>query len=87
MLQTTLSLQTISTAYLRKIAGKLLKKFLRLRRPSVLSWQTKKKQKKKTLFLSPTTAEEIEDVIKTFNLNKAIGPNSIPVTILKKIRK
>ena len=39
------------------------------------------------MFLSPTTAEEIEDVIKAFNLNKAIGPNSIPVTILKEIKK
>ena len=26
-------------------------------------------------------------MIKTFNLNKAIGPNSIPATILKKIKK
>ena len=26
-------------------------------------------------------------MIKTFNLNKAIGPNSIPVTILKEIKK
>ena len=39
------------------------------------------------MFLSPTTAEEIEDLIKTFNLNKAIGPNIIPVTILKEIKK
>ena len=39
------------------------------------------------MFLSPTTAEEIEDVTKTFNLNKAIGPNIIPVTILKEIKK
>ena len=26
-------------------------------------------------------------MIKAFNLNKAIGPNSIPVTILKEIKK
>ena len=40
---------------------------------------------KKTFFLFHTTAEEIEDVIKTFNLKKAIGPNSIPVIIPKEI--
>ena len=65
------------------IAGKLLKRFLRLRRPSVLSW---KKTKTKTFFLSPTTAEETEDGIKTLNLNKAVGPNNIPITILKEIK-
>ena len=34
---------------------------------------------KKKIFLSPTTTEENEDVIKTFNLNKAIGADSIAV--------
>ena len=47
----------------------------------------KAKKNTKTFFLYPTTAEEIEDVIKIFNLNKAIGPNSIPVIILKEIKK
>ena len=41
------------------------------------------KRKYKKIILSPTTAEEFADVIKTFNLNKAIGPNSITVIILK----
>ena len=37
--------------------------------------------------LETTTAEEIEHaMIKTFNLNKAVGPNNIPV-IIKKIKK
>ena len=30
---------------------------------------------------------EIEDVIKIFNLNKAMGPTSIPVITLKEINK
>ena len=46
-----------------------------------------RKKNTKTLFLSLTTAEEIADVIKTFNLNKATGPNSISVIILKEIEK
>ena len=71
-------------SFFMSIAGKLLKKFLRLiRSSSVLSWH----KNTKTFFLSTTTAEEIKDVIKTFNLNKAIGPNSIIVTILKEITK
>ena len=41
----------------------------------------------KTFFLSPITVEKIEDVIKTSNLNKATGPNSIAVIILKEIKK
>ena len=41
----------------------------------------------KTFFLSPTTVEKIEDVIKTSNLNKATGPNSIPVIIFREIKK
>ena len=42
-------------------------------------------KKKQTNF--PTTAEKIASVIKTFNLNKATGPNSIPVIILKELKK
>ena len=36
-----------------------------------------------SFFLAPTTKEEIEDIIKNFKLNKALGPNSIPIRILK----
>ena len=32
--------------------------------------------------MSPTTPEEVLNEFKTFNLNKANGPNSIPVKIL-----
>ena len=72
-------------SFFTSIAGKLLKKIPKAKK-TFSSFLTKKKNTK-TFFLSPTTAEEIEDVIKTFNLNKAIGPNSIPVIILKEIKK
>ena len=44
--------------------------------PLQITLRTKKNTKK---ILSPTTTEENEDVIETFNLNKAIGADSIPV--------
>ena len=37
----------------------------------------------KTLFLVPTTHNEIFDIIKILDINKSTGPNSIPVFILK----
>ena len=37
----------------------------------------------KTFFLVPTTRNEISDIINKFDNNKATGPNSIPVFILK----
>ena len=33
--------------------------------------------------MSPTTPEEVLNILKTFKLNKAYRPNSIPVKILK----
>ena len=71
-------------SFFMSIAGRLLQKIPKAKK-SFISFMTKKNTK--TFFLSPTTAEEIEDVIKTFNLNKAIGPNSIPVTRPKEIKK
>ena len=41
----------------------------------------------KTFFLTPTSPEEVEDIIKTLNLRKPIGPNSIPTKLLKKYCK
>ena len=41
------------------------------------------KTNENSFFLAPTTTEEIEDIIKNFKLNKAFGPNSIPIRILK----
>ena len=38
-----------------------------------------------SFFLTPTTPEEISDLIQTLSSNKSTGPNSIPTSILKKI--
>ena len=66
-------------SFFTSIAGKLLKKIPKAKK-TFRSFVTKK-----TFFLSPTTAEEINR--KTFDLNKALGSNSISVTILKEIKK
>ena len=36
-----------------------------------------------SFFLSPTVPGEIEKIIDGLDMNKSIGPNSIPVTIIK----
>ena len=36
-----------------------------------------------SFYLNPTTPNEIEKIIKKFKMGKALGPNSIPVNILK----
>ena len=41
----------------------------------------------KTLFLTPTLPDEVEDIIRTLNLRKSVGPNNIPTTLLKKYPK
>ena len=41
----------------------------------------------KTIFLTPTTPEEIEKTIRYFNSRKANGPNSIPTKLLKSVKK
>ena len=41
----------------------------------------------KTFFLTPTSPEEVGDIINTLNLRKSIGPNSIPTKLLKKYSK
>ena len=71
-------------SFFASIAEKLLKKIPKAKK-TFSSFLRKKHIK--TFFLSPATAEEIADVIKIFNLNKATVPNSIPVTILKEIKK
>jgi len=40
-----------------------------------------------SLLLTPTTAQEISKVIGSFSLNKASGPHSIPIKILKLLRR
>ena len=37
-------------------------------------------------FMTPTTPEEISDLIQTLRSNKSTGPNSIPTSILKEIK-
>ena len=37
----------------------------------------------KSFYLSPTTADEIDKLIDSLDINKSSGPNSIPVFILK----
>ena len=37
----------------------------------------------KTIFLTPATPREIYDIISAFDIKKSLGPNSIPVYILK----
>ena len=37
----------------------------------------------KTFFLTPATTEELFDIILAFDIKKSLGPNSIPVYILK----
>ena len=39
------------------------------------------------LFLSPVTHLEIEDVIANLNSSKSIGPNSVPINILKLVKR
>ena len=40
-----------------------------------------------TFFMTPTTPGEISDLMQTLSSNKSTGPNSIPKSILKKIKK
>ena len=40
-----------------------------------------------TFFMSPTSTEEVEDTISSFYLNKALGLNSVPMKILKYLKK
>ena len=41
----------------------------------------------KTFFLKPTTSNETEEIIKTLNVYKSLGPNSIPTKLLQKFSK
>jgi len=42
-----------------------------------------KKSVKNSFYLSPVKTYEISDIIKSLDLNKSLGPNSIPIFILK----
>ena len=36
--------------------------------------------------MSPTSTEEVEDIISSFYLNNALGPNRVPIKILKDLK-
>ena len=67
-------------SFFTSIAGKLLKKIPKAKKNFNLFLI---KGNARTLFLSPTTPNEVANISKTFNLNKAIGPNSLPAKMLK----
>ena len=46
-----------------------------------------KTNKSLDMYLTPATKEDIQNIISTFELNKAIWPNSIPVTTLNISKK
>ena len=69
-------------SFFTSIAGELLK--IPKAKKSFDSFLTKSNAK--TFFLSPVTPEEVLNELKTFNLNKVSGPNSIPVKILKDMK-
>ena len=41
---------------------------------------------KETFFITPTTDEEISDIISDLNIRKSTGPNSIPTKVMKQIK-
>ena len=63
-----------STAFYINRAGKLLKKIPKAKK-TFNSFLTKSNTK--ALFLSPTTPHEVANILKTYNLKKSIGPNSL----------
>ena len=65
------------------IADKLLKK-IPIAKKNFDSFLTKSDTK--TSFLSPTTPEKVLNILKNFNLNKANGPNSVLVNVLKDMK-
>ena len=71
-------------SFFMSIAGKLLKKIPKAKK-TFDSFMTKTNGK--TNFLSPTMPEEVLNELKTYNINKANAPNSIPEKIPAHLRK
>ena len=44
-------------------------------------------QKHPNFFLSPTTKEDVEDILSTLRTNKTAGPGGVPIRILKDFKK
>ena len=70
-------------SFFTSVAGKILKNIPKAKK-TFNSFLTKSNTK--TLFLSSTTLAKVASVLKTFNLNKAIGPNSLPNEILMDLK-
>ena len=70
-------------SFFTTIAEKILKKIPKAKK-TFNSFLTKSNTK--ALFLFPTKPGEVASILKTFNLNKAVGPNSLPIKILKDLK-
>ena len=64
----------------RKITGKILTP-----KSTFHSYLTKTNEK--SFFINPTTSEEIEGIVSSFQTNKATGPRTIPIKTLKDLKK
>ena len=69
--------------FFASIARKILKKIPKAKK-TFNSFFTKSNTR--TLLLSPTTPAKVASILKTFNLNKAVGPTSLPIKILKDLK-
>ena len=70
-------------SFFTSVAGKILKNIPKAKK-TFNSFLTKSNTK--TLFLSSTTLAKVASILKTFNLNKAIGPNSLSNEILMDLK-
>ena len=70
--------------FFTSIADKLIKKISQTNRAY---HDYLKNPNEKSLFMHPVNPEEIEKVIKSLKVNKAVGPNSISPVILRNFKK
>ena len=70
-------------SFFTSVAGKILKNIPKAKK-TFNSFLTKSNTK--ILFLSSTTLAKVASILKTFNLNKAIGPNSLSNEILMDLK-
>ena len=69
-------------SFFTPVAGNILKKIPKAKM-TFNSFLTKTNTK---TFLSPTTPGQVPGILKTFNLNKAVGSNSLPIKTLKDLK-
>ena len=70
--------------FFSSIAGKLVRKIPSTTKTFDLYLN---KQSEKSFFLSPILPDDIETLISTLKVHKAVGPSSIPTIILKQFKK